>query len=364
MIIEYSRSSSINALGYCEQSYFMTYNLGFQQEPNVKTVKGTATHKVLEWLAIGKKYLQDNPKAKVIEFGDGLSCKTIDFLSPVVLTDAEVDAINKSRTNKSIYKTVQPLLYGATRYGTDVLNNLVEESCNMYQGKTKAEWTRADRRDVGNWSWMAVEYNNGAYDPRRTNIECPERQFDLDINCDWAKSGDSQYSIKGTIDLITRVDDKTLEIVDYKTGQRLDWATGEVKTYGKLCTDMQLMLYYYAASRLYPLVENIYITIFFVRDGGPFTICFEPKDKKIMEERLKEHYFKVKNCTLPKMVSPDQSDFRCNRLCTFFKNKWEGSNKNQCRFIHDELHQIGMDKVIEKHKVKDFDAGFYQSPGA
>lgn len=678
MLIEYSRSSSINGFSYCEQSYFLTYNLGFQQEPNVKTVKGTATHKVLEWLAIGKKYLQDNPNTKVIEFGDGLTCKTIDFLRPAVLTDAEVDAINKSRTNKSIYKTVQPLLYGATRYGTDVLNDLVEESCNMYAGHTKTPWTRADRRDVGNWSWMAVEYNNGAYDPRRANIECPERQFDLDINCDWAKSGDSQYSIKGTIDSITRIDDKTLEIVDWKglptntpiptpdgwstmgdlnigdmvfdkngiptkvlakskksikpcykitfddtttaicdnehlwmldcgkvvsitelkvrdkisvakpmtleekelpidpyilgywlgngrnrngeicgmddfvfeeierrgytlgkdisseksvncqsrtilslvsdlrklnllhnkhiptvylrasynqrldllrglmdsdgsantirkqgvftncnktlsddvkellltlgqrpnqchtkqngfgltvdcyplhfrpininpfllprkankidlnwgsgesfrrmvvsiepiedmetqcisvdsdtktylctknmipthnTGQRLDWATGEVKTYGKLCTDMQLMLYYYAASRLYPMIENIYITIFFIRDGGPFTICFEPKDKKIMEERLKEHYFKVKNCTLPKMVSPDQSDFRCNRLCTFFRNKWEGSNKNQCRFIHDELHQIGMDKVIDKYKVKNFDAGFYQSPG-
>ena len=41
-------------------------------------------------------------------------------------------------------------------------------------------------------------------------------------------------AIKGTIDLITQPSENTLEIVDWKTGRRLDWATGQEKTQEKL----------------------------------------------------------------------------------------------------------------------------------
>src|SRR5690606_34355557 len=63
-------------------------------------------------------------------------------------------------------------------------------------------------------------------------------------------------------------------IPTHNTGRRLNWATGEEKTHEKLKDDPQLRIYHYAVSHLYPDIENIYITINFINDGGAFTICF------------------------------------------------------------------------------------------
>ena len=35
-----------------------------------------------------------------------------------------------------------------------------------------------------------------------------------------------KFLIKGTIDLVTKIDDNVIEVVDWKTGQRKNWATG------------------------------------------------------------------------------------------------------------------------------------------
>ena len=80
------------------------------------------------------------------------------------------------------------------------------------------------------------------FDPRNRNILYPEQQFDIVINKPWAKYSydtkdgklEGNLAIKGTIDLITQPNKDTLEIVDWKTGRRLNWATGEEKTQEKL----------------------------------------------------------------------------------------------------------------------------------
>ena len=51
----------------------------------------------------------------------------------------------------------------------------------------------------------------------------------------------------------------------------MDWTTGEVKDYKKLENDPQLLLYYYAISKLYPEFPNRIMSIFFYKDkdGNP-----------------------------------------------------------------------------------------------
>ena len=44
-----------------------------------------------------------------------------------------------------------------------------------------------------------------------------------------AKKLKGQLAIKGTIDLVTKLNDDTIEVVDWKTGRRMDWTTGEVQ---------------------------------------------------------------------------------------------------------------------------------------
>jgi hypothetical protein len=58
---------------------------------------------------------------------------------------------------------------------------------------------------------------------------------------------------KGTSDQSSIHGHPRIEVIDWKTGRRLDWATGEEKTYEKLCSDPQLLLYNYAISKLIPV---------------------------------------------------------------------------------------------------------------
>ena len=48
------------------------------------------------------------------------------------------------------------------------------------------------------------------------------------------KKVSGQLAIKGTIDLTTLIADDTIEVIDWKTGRRMDWTTGQVKDYKKL----------------------------------------------------------------------------------------------------------------------------------
>lgn len=372
MIICYARSSSLKDWEYCPQKYFINYNLGIKEPPNKKAVMGTITHKVLEWLALAK--LNWHPE-KISFYDDSLNEQiemlTQDLTATTILEDKTVDEINKTRSNKSIYKTVASINYGTERKGYLLINDLIIRAFQYYSTKYKYDWTTSDLKNCGNWTWMALEWNNGNYDPRNLKIVSPERSFDIEIEQEWAKydfvSGNKNisgnFSIKGTIDLITEVNSDTLEIIDWKTGQRYDWAKGEEKTYEKLCNDVQLALYHYAATKLYPHINHILFTIFFIRDGGPFTVTFDSDNLNNVEEILKQHFTEVKNVRLPKMLSNNQSDFRCTKLCSYYKNKWPNSDQNVCRFIHNEIKRIGMDAVIDRYKQDNYEFNQYQSPG-
>mgnify|MGYP003509305253 FL=1 len=172
-------------------------------------------------------------------------------------------------------------------------------------------------------------------------------------------------AIKGTIDLIIKTNKDTIECRDWKSGSRKAWASKDLHTkdLADFQKDQQLMLYYYAIRKLYPQFPSVILTIFYVRDGGPFSVCFDDDTLLQVEDNLKNKFEYVKNTTLPKMLSPSQTDFKCTKLCHFYKNDWSGTNKNQCRFIHDQIQNIGIDAVTEKYKNPNFEFGKYKAPG-
>lgn len=373
MIVTYARSSSLKEWEYCQQKFFINYNLGIKEPSSKKAVMGTITHKVLEWLALCK---QNDNNSDIIKFFDDsleeeLSIDKQKLYDRTVLDDNTIKEINKTRSNKSIYKSTAYLSTGAERLGYHVVNDMVLKSFNYYTKKYPYDWTLSDLKNCGNWTWMALEWKDGHYDPRNRTILSPEQSFDITIDKEWAnydyRLGNEHFfgnfAIKGTVDLITSVNSDTIEIVDWKTGQRYDWAKGEEKTYNNLCSDIQLSLYHYAISKLYPAYKHVMLTIFYIRDGGPFTITFEPENSENVEQKLKEHLEEVKATRLPKMLSPQQSDFRCTKLCSYYKTKWPNSDQNVCRFIHNEIKRIGMDEVIDKYKQKQHDFSKYDQPG-
>ena len=676
--------------------YYMNYVLGLPRSSAKKADQGTIVHKVMEVLAQCKKTMQHgkfiksyNTDAEWWEFNDEhigvVAWTTEGFLKPYVLSNSEIDAINKTRINKQVYKHDAKIPYGTIHYGVDMVEDIFERAYEYY---SKDDWKPVDKKDCRNWTWMATEYKDGMFDPRRRTIVEAEPHFDFIIDKPWAqynwklpngKEISGKLGIKGTIDLITAHPGGIIEIVDWKglpldtpiptprgwttmgklekgdivfdesgkptevvgksevknkpcykitfddtstaicdnehlwklstgftypitklkigdkinlakplklpkqdlpidpyvlgvwlgdgrkrngeiscndppiideiiargyelgkdissknncpqhtiiglrtqlrkldllnnkhipqiylrasykqrldllrglmdsdgnvnpvrkqcvftncnkrlsedtkelllslgqrplishvlntqfdkdidvypvsfrpidinpfllsrkskaikekweygysnyrkiinietvpsqptqcimvnsqtntylctknmipthnTGQRKDWGEKNEKksekTYAKLCQDFQLMLYYYAARKLYPDVKQIMVSIMFVRHGGPFTICMDDGVIREVEDRLCSRFQEIAACQLPAMQDATQRDFRCTRICDYYKMVAPNGD-NMCKFIHEQIQKMGIDEVTNKYTQEGFSVGTYQAPG-
>jgi hypothetical protein len=346
MIITYFRSSSYNVHSMCEQQYFGEYVLGWRGLSGQKADKGTICHKVLEILAIIKKAQQDG---------------TISVEDDVI---GEIDT---------------------THYN---LNTIIEKVYKYYTEKSPHhKWSIKDYKDCHAWVYKAIEFNNGMFDPRNRNILMPEQHFDFEIKKPWAKYSyklfdgsdlEGHLAMKGTIDLITLVNNDTIEVIDWKTGRRLDWATGQEKTQEKLENDPQLRIYHYAIKYLYPHIKHIIFSIYFINDGGPFSICFNDSDIIETENMLRQKFDIIKNVKRPKL----NKSWMCSKLCHFGKTTFEntsvepiieyrdgqicqkGSVMTKCEQIKHDLDLYGIDTTINLYKHPNHTFGSYKAPGS
>ena len=331
----------------CEQQYFFDYVLGYRSPSNKKADKGTIVHKVLEILAFVKFTTQKGEQT----FDD-------DILGKINVYNYDLDDIIEK-----VY-----------HYYTSSFNH--------------HEWKPIDFKDCKKWTYKAIEYADGMFDPRNRNILYPEQRFDITINKPWAEyeyetsTGEKlkgNLAIKGTIDLITKPSENTLEIVDWKTGRRLNWATGEEKTQEKLEKDPQLMIYYYAAQKLYPEIDHCIVTIFFINDGGPFSMTFDKEDLQKTEDLLREKFYQIKKCNKPRL----SKSWKCTKLCHYGKNTFDknsnilpvveyregqvcnpGYNMTMCEQVAHDIQTKGMKNVVDEYTVPGYNVGHYKAPGS
>ena len=346
MLITYFRSSSYNTHDSCPQDFFLQYVLGWSGPSNLAAAKGTIVHKVLEILAAiklaqqeGQNFIVDDEVLK-----ERMICELEDVED---LTD-------------EIYK-----------YYSYANRHLI--------------WTKKDKDDCQKWVNKTITDNDGMFDPRNRDIVSPEKRFDIILKHDWAKYEykfkdekiAGNLAIKGTIDLITKVDENLYEIVDWKTGRRYDWAKGCEKTNDKLNKDPQLMLYHYAFHQLYPDIEDCLVTINFINDGGPFTIAFTKNDLLKTEEMLKKKFEQIKATYVPKL----NKSWKCNKLCHQGKTTFKGTiideqiedRENQitplgqirtkCEQTHYMIKEKGIQWVTENYMNPKHTIGHYQAPG-
>lgn len=331
----------------CEQQYFFDYVLGYRSPSNKKADKGTIVHKVLEILAFVKFSMQKNETS----FED-------DILGTI-------DVNNYS------------------------LDNIIDKVYEYYSSSfTHHEWKAIDHRDCKKWVYKAIEYADGMFDPRNKNILYPEQRFDITIDKPWAnyeyelsngEKLEGKLAIKGTIDLITKANENTVEIIDWKTGRRLDWATGQEKTQEKLEKDPQLMIYYYAIQKLYPDIDHCMVTIFFINDGGPFSMTFDKSDLKKTEDLLREKFERIKQCKRPKL----SKSWKCTKLCHYGKSTFEenanilpiieyrdrqicqqGSFMTMCEQVSHDIELKGMKTVVDEYTTPGYNVGHYKAPGS
>lgn len=321
--------------------YFITYVLGYRSPSGKKAQLGTIFHKVMECLASCKKILQDPRNKKNLSIID-------EHLGEIKFTEKGL-------------------------YTKSFVDKLLNQSYTYYTSSCHHDYFSNDLKFCKDQIDSVLSYNNGQFDPRNRYIVDTEPTFDIPIEEDWAKYEykmpdgkiiNGTLAIKGTVDLITKIDDKIIEVVDWKTGQRKNWATGETKTYDKLLDDTQLLLYNYAISKLYPDYDQSIMSIFFTRDGGPFSLCFDKDDYDKFLIKLKKRFEEIKNNTSPKPICSDRKDFRCQKLCHFYKENWPDTNIPMCYYIENKIKSDGYEETIKQCKDKDFDISYYKAPGS
>lgn len=319
MIITYFRSSSYNTWEWCPHKYFIEYVLGVKDDGNKKAEKGNVVHKALELLAKQAFAKQNNKDFWEIIKGDNAQPKR---------------------------KTI---------------DSFVKVSYELYSNNSTHEWTQEDYDDCKNWTYKAIEYNNGMFDPRKLDIVEPELFFDFEIVKPWSKyyyelpdgkKLEGYLSLKGTIDLVTKLDNSSYEIIDWKTGRRLNWATGKEKTLACFKDDPQIRIYHYAISKVFPDIENIIFTVYYINDGGPFSVCFEKKDLPKTEEMIKNKFEKIRKTTKPRL----DISWKCKRICHNGMNCFSGKKETICETIKNSLDKHGIDATMKTYgNLKEID---------
>jgi len=321
----------------CPHSYFLEYNLGLPTLSNMAADKGTIVHKVLEILALIKKAKQEK----------------------------------KTRIKHEICGNIQ-----TDKYKLDII---IEQIYKYYSTHiTHHTWTNDHFQECRKWVYKAIEYNDGQFNPLNRIVIDAEPFFDIEIAEPWAMYKyaikdnlvKKFLSIKGTVDLVTQIGNGVYEIIDWKSGKyRKNWATGEDKNYEDFKKDPQLRIYHYAAHRMYKM-DQVLVTVFYINAGGPYTVCFEKKDLKDTEEMLRIKFEEIKQDIKPKL----NKSWKCTKFCHFGLNTFEGTHVNpkvdnsrymtQCEQVEFDLFHQGMDCVIKKYTMPEYQIGNYRDPGS
>jgi hypothetical protein len=118
-------------------------------------------------------------------------------------------------------------------------------------------------------------------------------------------------------------------------------------------------------------------SIYFINDGGPFTICFNDSDLAETENMLRAKYELIKNTKKPRL----HKSWMCNKLCHFGKTTFDNTNvtpiteyrdgqtcsvgqtMTKCEQVKHDLDLYGIDTTMNLYKHPKHSIGLYKAPG-
>lgn len=316
MIITFIRSSSYGTHEFCPQKYYLSYVLGIREPSNRKATLGNMVHKALELLSWQKLCWQRGESWYEDDTFGRVDIETIDPMS-------------------------------ATERGFDHYSQLEPEH----------NWTLKDLELCKRWTNTALTISGGRLDPRTHNIIMPEQVFDFTIDEPWAHykyelpSGEiieGQLGLKGTMDLVYEDEPGIIDVLDWKTGRQIDWASGKEKDFKSLCNDPQLRLYHYASTRLFPNADEIFMRIVYMNYSGVFILPYSRDSIPDTELMIKKKFSQIRNTTRPHL----KKTWKCTKLCHYGKaSHGEDPNKTMCQFFKDKIVTHGIGHVTQKYNL-------------
>jgi hypothetical protein len=282
-------ASSYDVYSHCEFKWYLSYVLGFESESGPAALLGTISHKVLEVLS----------QAAVV--GHRKDSKIWD---PSYLWDISFNH----------YYNSEPHI------AEQITDDKLRKVCRGLHSLLDSEYT-----------------------PVRDNTISAEAAFNIPLEEPAFKLPDGRYfTLRGRIDRVDKLDDETVEIVDYKSGSRMDWNSEDrhKKEPEDLHREIQPRMYHLAAKHLYPWAKNFLVTFIYFTDGGPVTVPFCEPDLVETRNILLKRFRTIKSNEDPQQ----NKSWKCNKLCSF-------GPTGICDDVWREIKQVGHEFVENKYTV-------------
>ncbi len=158
---------------------------------------------------------------------------------------------------------------------------------------------------------------DSAFNPDRLKVIDVENKFRFHLKKKkWQTQSGEQLRLSGIIDLVHELDDDTIEIIDWKTGQQKDFGSGKEINNISILSDIQPRMYHLAACYLYPQYTNIYMTFYYMLQGGPVIVCLGKDDIPETLDRIHHHFKTMENNNRATRIKPH---WKC-KMCAFSKS--------------------------------------------
>jgi hypothetical protein len=187
------------------------------------------------------------------------------------------------------------------------------------------------------------------YNPANCDVLMAEKWFKIPlVGEEWTTGGDHNLVLNGVIDRVDRISGDEIEIIDYKSGQRKEFVFGSKispkKELPDFFDDIQVRMYHLAAAEMFPDVQVFLVTIYYLVDGGPYTVAFTRDDLDATR-----HMIWKRKEEIIKNTDPSQNKgWWCNKFCHF------GTTKS-CEQIWRQKERFGLSFVTDLYGKKDRD---------
>lgn len=296
MKISKCSASSINTHSHCAFKYFLGYILKMESPSGKAALQGKIVHQVFEWMSLLKKRGKIN-------------------VDPMWLLNRAWD-------------------------------KHISENKHIEIKRTTSRGEAADFKKCR----IAIEHilDDNYYNPYRLKIIDAEKRFEIEIpGNEWEvvnENGDKgQFTVRGFIDLVHEIDENTIEIIDWKTGKRVDFYTRKEKDLYQLMKDIQPRIYHLASSELYKQYQNVLLTFYYIEDGGPITISLGLEDLAATLAAIWQFLQRIRHGSL---ITRNRR-WQC-KMCAFERS-------GICQKVWSDLHTMGGEYVENKYSELTFD---------
>ena len=277
-------ASKIKTFKQCEFKYYIEYHLALDTGTTFAAEQGSMIHVVFEKFGEAKR--------------DGIDHPTIE--------STWYDEVLYAYREEELWKLSEKAL--VREKTCDGCGHFNSGDCQI-AGKPIDTFAGCPKDEFADAIWLIEKVINDKtlQSPLNKKVVQVEQWFELEIDDNGEK-----IPVVGLMDIVTELDNDTIEVVDYKSGNY-------TQSYNECLKDPQLLIYHFAARRSYKNYRNILVTIYYLRKK-PMTLAFSPADERATENALKKYWTLIKSNESPrrrcdKMNGRVEFDHVCRYMC-------------------------------------------------